>query len=108
MPPSTALDRATAVARAASALAGHGHDALAPDEAVLVVAEIARAKAMLDAALLAVTARLDETQAAQARGWAARSTPPAARSASTAPEPPTNAAPITPASWRSLPTTSAA
>lgn len=70
MSTSTALDQATAVASAASALAGLDHDRLAPDEAVLVAAEIARAKALLDAALLEVTARLEETGAVQAQGWA--------------------------------------
>ncbi|AJR18857.1 DUF222 domain-containing protein [Pimelobacter simplex] len=70
MTTSTALDQATVVAEAASALAGLDHDQLAPDEAVLVAAEIARAKALLDAALLEVTARLEETAAVQDQGWA--------------------------------------
>ncbi|XBB66521.1 DUF222 domain-containing protein [Nocardioides sp. WV_118_6] len=70
MSTSTALDQATAVASAAGALVALDCDALAPDQAVLVAAEIARAKALLDAALIEVTARLEATGAVQVQGWA--------------------------------------
>lgn len=65
-----ALDKAAVAVESAAELAQAQWDALDGADAPEAAARIAQARAMLDAAMLGVTARLEETHAAEKLGWA--------------------------------------
>lgn len=65
-----ALDKAVATAQSAADLAQTPWDRLDVADAPEAAARIAQARAMLDAAMLGVTARLEETRATEKLGWA--------------------------------------
>jgi hypothetical protein len=69
MTPSAALGKATAVASGAADLAQVAWDEVADNDAVELALVIGRTRALLDAALLGVAGRLEETGAAAALGW---------------------------------------
>lgn len=66
----TALEAAAAAAQCAAELAQVPWDQVTGEDALGAVDQIARARAMLDAALLGVTGRLQETRAPEDLGWA--------------------------------------
>lgn len=66
----TALETAAAAAQCAAELAQVPWDQVTGEDALGAVDQIARARAMLDAALLGVTGRLQETRAPEDLGWA--------------------------------------
>ncbi|KRA32471.1 MULTISPECIES: HNH endonuclease signature motif containing protein [unclassified Nocardioides] len=70
MSSTAALDKAAAAVESAAELAQTQWDDLAGADAPEAAARIAQAKAMLDAAMLGVTARLEETHEPEKLGWA--------------------------------------